>query len=101
MRSNAILVNVARGGLVDEVALVNALNEGWIRAAMTDVTTVEPLPASSPLWTTPNLWVTPHVAGSTPEGWQSATDLVCSNLQHFLDGEPDKMINRINIGAHL
>ena len=62
----ALLVNAARGPIVDTDALVEALNSGRIRAAI-DVTDPEPLPEGHPLWSCPNLLITPHIGGSTPQ----------------------------------
>ena len=97
----AVLVNVARGGIVDEDALVAALESGRLAGAMIDVTRVEPLPAASPLWSAPNLWLTPHVAGNTPECWDRSVELFCGNLAAYLDGEPDRMANPVDIRRHL
>lgn len=66
MKRSAVLVNIARGGLVDSDALVRALQQGWIAGAALDVTDPEPLPDGHPLWTTPNALITPHTA-DTPE----------------------------------
>lgn len=78
MKRSAILINVARGGLVDENALIEALSTGQIAGAATDVTTVEPLPVSSPLWDCPNLFITPHCAAS---GSQSTYRRICDSIE--------------------
>ena len=75
MRQGALLVNAARGPVVQTDALVAALNAGHIRAAI-DVTDPEPLPNDHPLWQCPNLLITPHVGGSTPQ-FSSARDEGC------------------------
>jgi phosphoglycerate dehydrogenase-like enzyme len=82
---HAFVVNVGRGTTVDEPALVAALTEGRIAGAALDVTEVEPLPADSPLWDTPNLIITPHAAGGRPLG---ALDLLAENLNALLAGRP-------------
>lgn len=96
MKPTAVLVNVARGGLVDEDALVRALGEGRLRGAILDVTEEEPLPSESPLWTTPNLIVTPHVSGHATESWRSAVGFFCRNLGLYLDGTPERMGNIVD-----
>jgi phosphoglycerate dehydrogenase-like enzyme len=101
MKPTAVLVNVARGGLLDEEALVRALREGRLRAAMLDVTTEEPLPQDSPLWTAPNLFITPHVSGNTPESWRWQVEFFCSNLQLYLDGSSERMGNLVDYSAVL
>ena len=101
MKPTAVLVNVARGGLVDEEALVRALREGRLRAAMLDVTTEEPLPPDSPLWTAPNLFITPHVSGNTPESWRWQVEFFCRNLQLYLDGSSERMGNLVDYSAVL
>jgi phosphoglycerate dehydrogenase-like enzyme len=99
MKPSAVLVNVARGGLVDEDALVHALQAGGLRAAMLDVTTEEPLPPESPLWSAPNLHITPHVSGNTPESWHWQIEFFCRNLGLFLDGSPESMGNLVDYAA--
>ena len=99
MKPSAVLVNVARGSLVDEVALVHALKEGAIRGAMLDVTTEEPLPSDSDLWTAPNLLITPHISGNAPESWRWEVEFFCANLRLFLDGSPDRMGNLVDYSA--
>jgi phosphoglycerate dehydrogenase-like enzyme len=101
IKRGAFLVNVARGEVVDQSALVAALESGILAGATLDVTTPEPLPADSPLWSIPNLWITPHVSGDTPEGWQRGIDLFCANLRLFLDGHPQRMGNIVDLSAHL
>jgi len=102
MKSSSILVNIARGPIIEEDALVKALREGRIRAAILDVTSVEPLPGDSPLWDTPNLLITPHISGGdTREGLQRAMDLFCANLGLFLDGKLDQMTNIVDLREHI
>jgi len=89
MKPTARIVNVGRGGLLDEAALVAALREGRIAGACLDVFAQEPLPADSPLWEMPNVYVTPHTA----PGWSEVLrrrqlDLFASNLRRFAHGEP-------------
>jgi phosphoglycerate dehydrogenase-like enzyme len=99
MKPTAILVNVARGGLIDEDALVRALRAGRLRGAMLDVTAGEPLPAESPLWTTPNLLITPHISGNAPESWDRQVDFFCRNLRIYLEGSPERMGNLVDYAA--
>jgi D-2-hydroxyacid dehydrogenase (NADP+) len=88
MKDTAFLINISRGALVDEAALIEALNQGTIAGAGLDVVTEEPLPESSPLWDMPNVLITPHISGSTPNYDKRATELFCDNLAHYLRGEP-------------
>jgi phosphoglycerate dehydrogenase-like enzyme len=88
VRPGAVLVNVARGGLVDEAALVAALRDGRLRGAALDVFATEPLPSSSPLWRIPNVLITPHVSGYTLRFWDRETALVEENIARFLAGRP-------------
>jgi phosphoglycerate dehydrogenase-like enzyme len=99
MKPTGILVNVARGGLIDEDALVRALTEGRIRGAMLDVTREEPLPTDGPLWTTPNLFITPHISGNSPESWDAAVGFLCANLDLYLAGTPERMGNLVDYDA--
>jgi phosphoglycerate dehydrogenase-like enzyme len=87
MKRSAFLVNVARGAIVDEAALVRALQEGWIAGAALDVFEREPLPDESPLWDMDNVVVSPHNAGNTEIYAQRTVDLFCENLQRYLAGE--------------
>jgi len=93
MQPSAVLVNVARGALVDETALVRALREGWIAGAALDVFEQEPLPADSPLWGMENVIISPHVAGFTPHYDRRAADLFAENLRRYLAGQP--LLNQV------
>ncbi|MSQ51476.1 MAG: D-2-hydroxyacid dehydrogenase [Betaproteobacteria bacterium] len=87
-KPNAILINVARGGLIDQTALGEALKNGTIAAAGLDVTDPEPLPPDHPLWLSPNLIISPHVAGSSgARGRERLADFVAENLGRFVAGE--------------
>jgi phosphoglycerate dehydrogenase-like enzyme len=88
MRPDAHLVNVARGGVVDEAALTDALRRGAVAGAGLDVFEEEPLPPSSPLWSLPNVIVTPHVAGATPRYFERALQLFIDNLERYLARRP-------------
>jgi phosphoglycerate dehydrogenase-like enzyme len=95
MRSDAVLVNIARGEIVAEGALVDALKGGKIRGAALDVFREEPLPETSPLWDLSNVVITPHMAGGSPNGLKRIADLFATNYRHFLAGELDSFINRV------
>lgn len=88
LRPGAILVNVARGSLVDEAALAAALHSGHLDAAALDVTPTEPPPADSPLWTAPRLILTPHVAGQSARRIDAMTEFFCDNLGRYAEGRP-------------
>lgn len=87
MRPTAILVNTARGGVVDTAALVRALREGWIAGASLDVHEVEPLPADSPLYTLPNAIITPHAAWYSAESVPELKRRAVENVLAALRGE--------------
>ena len=87
MREGALLVNVARGPVVDTDALLERLRAGRIRAAL-DVTDPEPLPADHPLWHAPGVLITPHVGGATPAMWPRSYRLVAEQLERFAAGAP-------------
>ena len=88
MRPTAVVVNVARGDLVDEAALIDALQAGRLGGAALDVFAREPLPADSPLWALPNVILTPHIAGHTPAYASRAMTLFAENVRRYLAGEP-------------
>jgi phosphoglycerate dehydrogenase-like enzyme len=87
MRSDAFLINIARGDVVDEVALIDALRSGAIAGAGLDVFSSEPLPESSPLWGLPNVVLTPHVSGYTPDYFGKMLAIFRENVGRFLRGE--------------
>ncbi len=88
LRRGALLVNVARGTLIDEAALVEALREGRLRGAGLDVFAEEPLPEGHPLWELPNVLVTPHVSAVTTGFWRRECDLMVRNLGRHLSRAP-------------
>ena len=88
MKETCVFVNVARGRLVDEDALVRALEEKRIRGAGLDVFTQEPLPPDHRLWELPNVLMTPHVSAVTRGFWRRETDLILRNLDHYMKGDP-------------
>lgn len=87
MKRDAVLVNVSRGGLVDEGAVAAALRDGRIAGAALDVFRGEPLGPDSVLWDLPNLLITPHTSGFRPDHWDAAIDLFAENLRRFERGE--------------
>jgi phosphoglycerate dehydrogenase-like enzyme len=89
LRRDAIVVNVARGSLVDEPALVAALADGRLRGAVLDVFHEEPLPADSPLWGMPQVILTPHVSPVSPgRFWDRQLDLIVDNWRRYREGRP-------------
>ena len=98
MKPTAILINVARGELVDEEALVAALAEGRLAGAALDVFRREPLPPDSPLWALPNVLLNPHSASTADSENAKLTALFCENLRHYLDGHPERMRNILDKG---
>lgn len=88
MKPSAFLINVGRGAVVDEEALVTALKEGWIAGAGLDVFATEPLPPAHPLWDLPGVIITPHVSTASPRGLQDTVQLFADNLRRFVAGEP-------------
>jgi phosphoglycerate dehydrogenase-like enzyme len=85
---SCIFVNVGRGGVVDEPALVDALRERRIAGAVLDVFATEPLPDDSPLWSLPNVLVTPHAAALSARENERIVELFVDNLRRYLDGRP-------------
>ena len=88
MKSTAFLVNTARGGIVDQAAITNALKAGVIAGAGLDVFEEEPLPADSPLWDMKNVIITPHLGGGSPNRNRRLIAFFCKNLERYLAGEP-------------
>ena len=87
MRNDAYLINVARGGCVDEPALVDALSSGAIAGAGVDTTVEEPLASNSALWDMPNIILTPHSAGETQAYEENVLDILLDNLNRLCRGE--------------
>lgn len=88
MRPGAVLVNVARGDVLDEAALVDVLRANRIRGAALDVFASEPLPADSPLWRLDNVLIMPHVSATTPRYWERETALIVENIGRYIAHEP-------------
>ena len=94
MKPGARLINVGRGSLLDESALIHALETGALSGAALDVTSVEPLPAESPLWKTPNLFITPHTSAVSDRLWHRETALLMDLLERWFDGR--EMFNQVD-----
>jgi len=95
MQRSARLINVSRGSLLDEAALLAALRKGDLSGAALDVTAVEPLPADSPLWGAPNLFITPHTSAISERLWQRETELFLKLLDEWFDGK--ELSNRVDL----
>ena len=93
--ADAVLVNVARGPVVDSDALVWALRRNHIRGAALDVTDPEPLPEDHPLWNLGDVLITPHNAGHTPKYYERLADIVAENVARLDDGD-ESLVNRVN-----
>ena len=93
MKDGAILINTARGGLVDEAALAQALTLGKLRGAAVDVVSREPMLPDNPLLTAPNCIITPHMAWAPVESRQRLLDCVVENIRCFLAGKPQNVVN--------
>lgn len=94
MKKTAVLINVARGGVVDEAALIEALKDGEIAGAALDVFAAEPLPPESPLWAMPNVIISPHIAGLRADYHARAAEVFAENLRRYLNGE--SLLNLVN-----
>jgi phosphoglycerate dehydrogenase-like enzyme len=90
MKQGAVLINVARGKLIDEEALIDALNTGKLRGAALDVFQKEPLRGDHELWGHSKVLITPHVSAVSRGFWRRETDLILHNLQCYLGGSPIK-----------
>jgi len=88
MKPHTLLINIARGELIDDRALVTALKEGWIAGAGLDAFAVEPLPRGHQLWHMDNVIVSPHVAGATGKYDERAAEMFAENLRRYLTGLP-------------
>jgi phosphoglycerate dehydrogenase-like enzyme len=94
MKPDAYLINVARGPLIDEPALLDALQKRRIAGAALDVFNEEPLPSSSPFWLLDNILITPHTAAVTERLWERHYRLIVDNMKRFLAGEP--LMNQVD-----
>jgi phosphoglycerate dehydrogenase-like enzyme len=92
MKPTSYLINIGRGGLVDEPALIEALQQRWIAGAGLDVFAREPLPADSPLWDMDNVIITAHYAGRTPQHEERAMAIFTDNLQRYATNQPLKNV---------
>jgi phosphoglycerate dehydrogenase-like enzyme len=97
MKPNAVIVNVARGSIIDETALIAALKAGRIAGAGLDVAETEPMNAANPLWDMPNVIISPHVAGQGSSGYPQQRKLFGDNLARFREGRP--MLNACKLPA--
>lgn len=88
MKESAVLINIARGRILDEEALADALRAGRLRGAGLDVFRTEPLPPDSPLWALDRVLLTPHIGGTSPRFWERQTELMIRNIRSYLDGRP-------------
>ncbi len=93
MKPTAFLINTARGGVVDSVALAEALNEGRIAGAGIDVLTVEPMPVDDPLYTAANCIITPHIGWAAIESRRRCVSMVADNLKCWMEGHPKNIVN--------
>jgi len=98
MKPTSIIVNIGRGGTIQESALIRALEEGWIAGAGLDVFETEPLPAASPLWKMDNVIITSHYAGITPHYHARALEIFLDNLQRYRAGEPLRNVVNKRLG---
>jgi D-2-hydroxyacid dehydrogenase (NADP+) len=98
-KGGAYLINVARGAVVDEIALTSALERKLIGRACLDFFAEEPLPRSSPLWTLPNVIITPHSSGLTSDYDERNAALIVDNLRRYHDREP--LLNTVDLGTAL
>lgn len=97
LKRGAIIVNVARAKIVEESAMLAALQSGQLGGAVLDVFEHEPLASSSPLWTLPNVLISPHSSGVRPDHWDEVIDLFAENLNRFERGEP--LLNTVDCKA--
>ena len=93
MKPSSFLINLARGGIVDEAALIEALSRGTIAGAALDVFATEPLPPAHPFWDMPNVIITPHLGGFHDQYAEKALPVIEENLSRFLAGDSANMLN--------
>jgi phosphoglycerate dehydrogenase-like enzyme len=97
MKPTAYLINIARGALIDEAALVETMRRRAIAGAALDVTTLEPLPRESPLWELENVFLTPHTSAVSEYLWDRQTELLQENLERWFGGK--ELVNRVDLKA--
>jgi phosphoglycerate dehydrogenase-like enzyme len=93
MKKSAIIVNLSRGGVIDQDAMIEALKEGRLAGAGLDVTTPEPLSKDHPLWDTPNVLITPHFTAALPDKVDRSVEVITDNFRRYRAGEP--MLNQM------
>jgi phosphoglycerate dehydrogenase-like enzyme len=98
MKPTASVLNIARGEVIDQDALIEALKDGTIASAALDVTTPEPLPPENPLWDLPNVIITPHSSGASDRRDGTAAALFMDNLRRYLSGEPLRNLAKPDLG---
>ena len=98
MKPDALLINIGRGGLIDQPALMDAMNNKVIGGAVLDVTEPEPLPSDHPLWRTPNVLITPHVAGLSAHYNDNVVRIFAENLRRYANGEALLNVVRRELG---
>jgi phosphoglycerate dehydrogenase-like enzyme len=98
IKPGAYLINLARGGVLDEAALIRALNDKRLAGAALDALAIEPLPAGSPLWIMPNVIITPHIGGYYDDYPRDAARQFEQSLAHFAAGRPELMLHRVQRG---
>jgi D-2-hydroxyacid dehydrogenase (NADP+) len=98
MKRSAVLINVGRGAILDEQAVIAALRDGVIAGAGLDVFEQEPLPTDSPLWGMENVVVTPHFSAGSERYAERAADIICDNLRRYLDGRPLRNLVDLDLG---
>lgn len=88
MKKEALLINIARGDVIDQNALIKALNESWIRGAAIDVTSPEPLPKDDPLWEAKHVYISPHIAGRSPKAYERVNEKLSIIIKQYLEKKP-------------
>ena len=99
MKKNSYLINLARGGVLDEAALIDALDDGHLAGAALDVFAREPLPTDHRFWSMRNVIITCHMGGLTNDYHLQALPIIETNLRHYLDGKLDRMINIVRAAS--
>jgi len=95
MKADAVLINIARGKIIDQDELITRLQEGYLGGAALDVTEPEPLPGDSPLWTMDNVILSPHMAGGSPEFARRCGEIFVHNYEQYRSENYDRMTNRV------